>query len=240
MCAKKSRSESSVASNPPVAIPASTATIRILLVEDHPLVRQGMKTLLSHKGRYEVCGEAETAPPALELVAKLHPHIAIVDIMLKSTNGIELTKDIRVLSPETQVLVVSAHGENVYAERSLRAGAMGYLMKDEPAETVITAIESILRGEVFVSERIKGRMLNRFVRKPSDALASPIDRLSDREMEVLRLIGHGYGTRDIATMLNLSVKTIDSYREHLKEKLAFSVGGDLVRFAIQWTKSEGV
>ena len=241
MCAKSSPSQASVASNPPVeAGSVADEKIRILLVEDHPLVRQGMKTLLSQKGRFEVCGEAESAPQALELVAKSNPRLAIVDITLKSTNGIELTKDIRVLSPATQVLVVSAHGENVYAERALRAGAMGYLMKDEPAEIMITAIDTVMRGEVFVSDRIKGRMLNRFVHKPSDALTSPIDRLSDREMEVLRLIGNGYGTRDIAALLNLSVKTIDSYREHLKEKLAFTKGGDLVRFAIEWTKSESV
>jgi len=187
-----------------------------------------------------VCGEAESAPRALELVAKLSPNLAIVDITLKSANGIELTKDIRALAPATQVLVVSMHGENIYAERALRAGAMGYLMKDEPADNILTAIEAVLRGEVFVSDRIKDRMLHRFVHKPSDLLASPIDRLSDREMEVLRLIGNGYGTRDIASLLNLSVKTIDSYREHLKEKLALANGGDLVRYAIQWTKSETV
>jgi DNA-binding NarL/FixJ family response regulator len=242
MCAKPSPSNNATLSNPPIPHTPSSPEdrLKILLVEDHQLVRQGMKALLSQKSRFEVCGEAESAPEALELVAKLSPHLAIVDITLKSTNGIELTKDIRVLSPATQVLVVSAHGENVYAERALRAGAMGYLMKDEPAENIIIAIETIMRGEVFVSERIKGRMLHRFVHKPSDALVSPIDRLSDREMEVLRLIGNGYGTRDIAGMLNLSVKTIDSYREHLKEKLSFATGGDLVRYAIQWTKSETV
>ena len=243
MCAKAySSSSSSVASNPPLASPhdANSPTYKILLVEDHPLTRQGMKQLLARKGRFEVCGEAESAPRALELVAKLSPNLAIVDITLKSANGIELTKDIRALAPATQVLVVSMHGENIYAERALRAGAMGYLMKDEPADNILVAIEAVMRGEVFVSARIKGRMLHRFVHKPSDMLASPIDRLSDREMEVLRLIGNGYGTRDIASMLNLSVKTIDSYREHLKEKLALANGGDLVRYAIQWTKSETV
>ena len=242
MCAKSFNSHSSVSSTPPISAPPfpPDAALKILLVEDHQLIRQGMKMLLQKRGRFEICGEAETAPQALDLVSKLSPHLAIVDITLKSTNGIELTKDIRVFSPTTQVLVVSMHGENVYAERALRAGAMGYLMKDEPADTIVTAIETIMRGEVFVSDRIKGRMLHRFVHKPTDALVSPIDRLSDREMEVLRLIGNGYGTREIASLLNLSVKTIDSYREHLKEKLAFPKGGDLVRFAIQWTKSESV
>src|ERR1700712_5056952 len=237
MCAK---APASTSSNPPTQKTPESVDDRykILLVEDHPLTRQGMKLLLSRKGRFEICGEADSSPKALDLVAKLSPHLAIVDITLKSANGIELTKDIRALAPATQVLVVSMHGENVYAERALRAGAMGYLMKDEPSENILTAIESIIRGEVFVSERIKGRMLHRFVRQPADALVSPIDRLSDREMEVLRLIGDGYGTRDIASLLNLSVKTIDSYREHLKEKLALANGGDLVRYAIQWTKSE--
>ena len=242
MCAKALCSAVSTASNPPV-VPApepSNGSFKILLVEDHPLTRQGMKLLLSRRGRFEVCGETESAPQALELVAKHSPHLAIVDITLKSANGIELTKDIRALAPATQVLVVSMHGENIYAERALRAGAMGYLMKDEPAENILVAIESVMRGEVFVSDRIKGRMLHRFVHKPTDLLVSPIDLLSDREMEVLRLIGNGYGTRDIASLLNLSVKTIDSYREHLKQKLALASGGDLVRYAIQWTKSEPV
>ena len=212
---------------------------RILLVEDHPLTRQGMRAVLSRHPGFEICGEADNAPKALDLVSKLSPHLAVVDITLKSANGLELTKDIRAMAPNTQVLIVSMHGENVYAERALRAGAMGYLMKDEAADNIATVIELILKGEVFVSDRIRGRMMHRFVHHGSAALASPIDRLSDREMEVLRLIGSGYGTRDIAQMLNLSVKTIDSYREHLKEKLSLPTSGDLVRYAIQWMKSEG-
>jgi DNA-binding NarL/FixJ family response regulator len=212
--------------------------LRILLVEDHPLMRQGIKALLSKPGRFEICGEAESAPRALELVEKLAPHLAIVDITLKSANGIELTKDIRALAPATQVLVVSMHGENVYAERALRAGAMGYLMKDEAAEMLLVAIGLISQGEVFLSDRIKGRMMHRFAQQRGTGFELPIDRLSDREMEVLRYIGNGYGTREIATLLNLSVKTIDSYREHLKDKLALPSSGDLVRYAIQWTKSE--
>lgn len=199
-----------------------------------------MKVLLQQYAHFEICGEAESAPQALALVAKFSPQLAIVDITLKSANGIELTKDIRAFAPNTQVLVVSMHGENVYAERALRAGAMGYLMKDEAVEKILTAIERIMAGEVYVSDRIKGRMLQRFVHQRTETLVSPIDRLSDREMEVLRLIGNGYGTREIANLLNLSVKTIDSYREHLKEKLSLANSGDLVRYAIQWMKSESV
>jgi DNA-binding NarL/FixJ family response regulator len=218
--------------------PDPGSRIRILLVEDHQLVRQGIKHLLSFKSRFEICGEAETGAAALKIVQDERPELALVDINLKATNGIELTREIRLLSPRTQVLVVSMHGENVYAERALRAGAMGYLMKDEPTDNIITAIDTILRGEIFLSERIKGRLLQRFVDNPADALMSPIDRLSDRELEVMRLLGVGYGTREIAELLKLSVKTIDSYREHLKDKMNFPNGAELVRYAVQWVKSE--
>lgn len=212
--------------------------VKILLVDDHQVVRHGIKALLSRKSRFEICGEAETAAQAMDLVVQEAPDLAIVDINLKTKNGIELTKEIRAASPITHVLVVSMHGENVYAEQALRAGAMGYLMKDEPAENVITAIDTILRGEIFLSDRIKGRLLQRFVDNPADALMSPIDRLSDRELEVMRLLGNGYGTREVASLLHLSIKTIDSYREHLKEKLNLTDGGQLIRYAIQWVKSE--
>ncbi len=217
---------------------ATTVRCRIILVEDHPLIRQGMKVLFGRHAHFEICGEADSAPEALALVAKLSPDVAIVDVTLKSANGIELTKNIRALAPGTQVLVVSMHEENVYAERALRAGAMGYLMKDEAVDKIITAIERILQGEVYVSDRIKGRMLKRFVHQQNETLISPIDLLSDREMEVFRLIGTGYGTREIANLLNLSVKTIDSYREHMKKKLTLANSSDLIRYAIQWLKSE--
>jgi DNA-binding NarL/FixJ family response regulator len=211
-----------------------------MLVDDHPLMRQGMKTLIEQHRRFEVCGEADNAPRALELVAKLQPDLAIVDISLQSTNGIELTKGLRGLCPAMQVLIISMHDENVYAERALRAGAMGYLMKHEAGDKIIAALEQILDGEVHLSDGVKGRMLHRFVQHRTDALISPMEKLSDREMEVFQLLGNGYGTREIANLLKLSVKTIDSYREHLKEKLGLPTGNDLVRHAIQWTKSQSV
>lgn len=219
--------------------PKITGKTRVLLVDDHPLTRHGMKALISQQPNLEIVGEADSAPRALELVEKLKPNLAIVDITLRSTNGIELTKGMRAQSPELQVLIVSMHDENLYAERALRAGAMGYLMKHEASEKIITAIQRIQQGEIYLSDRIKEKMLHRFVNHKTDELVSPIDTLSDREMEVFQLIGNGYGTRLIAQQLNLSIKTIDSYREHLKLKLNLESGSELVRYAIQWMKSQG-
>lgn len=228
---------------PAVPAPAESSAgkqVRILLVDDHPLMRQGMKALIEQHHRFKVCGEAESAPRALELVAKLQPDLAIVDISLNSTNGIELTKGLRSQCPTMQVLIISMHDENVYAERALRAGAMGYVMKHEAGDKIIAAIDQVLGGEVHLSDRVKGRMLHRFVQHRTNVLISPMEKLSDREMEVFQLLGNGYGTREIANLLNLSVKTIDSYREHLKEKLNLATGNDLVRHAIQWTKSQSL
>lgn len=225
------------ASSAPVAKP--TGKTRVLLVDDHPLTRHGMKALISQQPNLEIVGEADSAPRALELVEKLKPNLAVVDITLRSTNGIELTKGMRAQSPDLQVLIVSMHDENLYAERALRAGAMGYLMKHEASEKIIAAIQRIQQGEIYLSDRIKEKMLHRFVNHKTDELVSPIDTLSDREMEVFQLIGNGYGTRLIAQQLNLSIKTIDSYREHLKLKLNLESGSELVRYAIQWMKSQG-
>ncbi len=236
---------SATLSAPPLEAPAtptppitSAARTRIFLVDDHPLMRRGMKAYIEQFRRFEVCGEADSAPRALELAGKLHPDLAIVDITLNSTNGIELTKGLRVQVPLMKVLVVSMHDEEVYAERALRAGAMGYLMKHEAGEKIIDAIERVMAGEIYVSERLKGRLLRRFVHHRVDTVVSPMEKLSDREMEVFQLLGNGYGTREIAQLLNLSVKTIDSYREHLKEKLSLKAGSELVRHAIQWMKSQ--
>lgn len=185
-----------------------------------------------------VCGEADTAPLATELFQKLKPDLAIVDIGLKTTNGIELTKNLKTLAPHIPVLVLSMHDEEMYAERAVRAGAMGYLMKQEAGEKIIDALRRLLQGEMFLSDKVKERMLQRFMHKRGDSPTFAIDALSDREMEVFHLIGNGYSTRQIAEKLNLSSKTIDSYREHLKLKLNLKSGPDLVRYAIQWVRNE--
>ncbi len=218
--------------------PTDSGKVRILIVDDHPITRQGIAALISQQPDLEVCGEADSAPRAIELVEKLRPRLVIADITLKSTNGIELTKNIKAQAPDVQVLILSMHDESLYAERALRAGATGYLMKHEASQKVVTAIQRMLHGDLYLSDKVKEKMLHRLVNHKAEAVVFPIDTLSDREMEVFQLIGNGYSTRQIAAKLNLSVKTIDSYREHLKLKLSLESGSDLVRYAIQWVKSD--
>lgn len=217
------------------------AKFRVLLVEDHPITREGFATLINQEPNLTVCGEAESAPKALELIDKLSPDLAVIDISLKTMSGIELMKNIKAIRPDLPVLVISMYDESLYAERALRAGARGYIMKSEASEKIRAAIHRVLDGELYLSDRMKEKMLHRIVSsKKEDEVVLSVDRLSDREMEVFQLIGNGYSTRQIAQKLNLSVKTIDSYREHLKLKLPLENGSDLVRYAIQWVKSENV
>lgn len=220
---------------PPKASP-SPVKHRILLVDDHPITRQGVAVLINQEPDLEVTGETDSAPGAIALLHKQAADLAIIDITLKTTNGIELMKHIRVLAPDMPVLVMSMHDEGVYAERAMRAGARGYIMKQEASSRVLTAIRTVLSGELHLSDRMKERMLHRLVNSRKEEVRFSIDTLSDREMEVFQLIGEGYSTRQVAAKLNLSVKTIDSYREHLKLKLQLESGKDLVRYAIQWMK----
>ncbi|HEX2101405.1 MAG TPA: response regulator transcription factor [Candidatus Synoicihabitans sp.] len=219
---------------------AKEGATRILLVDDHPVTRQGVAVLINQESDLCVCGEASSAPGAIELVQKEKPDLAIVDITLKTTSGIELLKNMRALAPQMPVLVMSMHDETLYAERALRAGAMGYIMKHEASDKVLLAIRRVLSGELFLSDKMKEKMLHRLVHNRKEEIVFTMDTLSDREMEVFQLIGNGYSTRQIAAQLNLSVKTIDSYREHLKVKLGLKAGADLVRRAIQWVRSECV
>lgn len=230
-----------VAAAPVLPAPAPLPPkLKVLLVDDHPITRQGLKALVNQQPNLEVMAETDNAAHAIELVGKLQPDLAIVDIALKTTNGIELTKHLKVQSPNLPILVVSMHDEGLYAERALRAGAMGYLMKQEASEKIVVALNRLLQGEIYLSDKIKEKMLHRFVnKKGGEGMVFSIDTLSDREMEVFQLIGNGYSTRQIAQKLNLSSKTIDSYREHLKLKLNLESGADLVRHAIQWARNEG-
>lgn len=211
-------------------------TVRIIIVDDHPIVRQGLAELINHEDDLEVCGDAEDSYEAIKVIRELKPDLAIVDISLKQTSGIELLKDIKVQFPDLSVLVLSMHDEALFAERALRAGAKGYIMKQQATDNVITAIRKILDGQIYISEEMSSKMLGKLVGGKPKVGTSAIDRLSDRELEVFLLTGHGYGTRQIADQLHLSVKTIETYRSHIKEKLNLSNAAELLQYAIQWDK----
>ncbi len=212
---------------------------KVLVVDDHPIVREGIAKLVNQEADLTICGEAEDAACALKATAELKPDIAIVDITLKEgLGGIGLIKDIKVRHPKLPVLVLSMHDESLYAERTLRAGAKGYIMKQEAAEKIVEAIRQVLSGEIYLSDEMGQKILHKFVEGKPETGGSPIDRLSDRQLEVFQLIGRGFGTRQIADNLHLSVKTIETYREHIKEKLKLKNATELVQHAIRWAQSE--
>ncbi len=212
---------------------------RVLVVDDHPIVRQGLALMIDQEPDLEVCGEAEEAASALAAIAATRPDIVLLDISLPGPDGIDLLKAIRAGDPHLPVLVLSMHDESVYAERALRAGANGYIMKQEATENVLVALRRILRREMYVSDRIASTMLRQLASGAGKPEQAPIARLSDRELEVFRLIGEGYGTRRIAEALGLSVKTVESYQAHIKDKLALHGSRDLVQRAIEWRLEQG-
>jgi len=223
-----------------IAEPVTSTKTRVLIVEDHPITRQGFKALINQQLNLMVCGETDSASEALELIPKLAPDLAVIDVSLKTSSGLELAKTLRERSPALPILIVSMHDEALFAERALRAGALGYVMKHEAGDKITTAIQHVLRGELYLSPKMKERVLHRFVSKKNEGIVFAMDTLSTREMEVFQLIGNGYSTRQIAEQLNLSSKTIDSYREHLKLKLGLETGADLMRHAIQFVRSEAL
>ena len=212
---------------------------KILIVDDHPLVREGLADLVNKEKDLVVCGQAEDAYQAIEAIRELKPDMAIVDISLKEKSGLELIKDIKIQHPGLPVLTLSMHEESVYAERALRAGAKGYIMKREATKKVVTAIRKVLRGQLYLSEKMTTRLVRKFVEGKPEAGTSPIDRLTDRELEVFSLLGRGNGTRQISEQLHLSVKTIETYRSRIKEKLNLTSGTELLQHAFQWVNSEG-
>jgi DNA-binding NarL/FixJ family response regulator len=211
---------------------------RVFLVDDHPIVRQGLALLIDREADLAVCGEADGGFGVLLAISDLQPAIVVLDISLNGPDGLDLLKTIRMRDPNLPVLVLSMHDELTYAERALRAGANGYIMKQEATEKVLIAIRRILHGEMYLSERLTDRMLRHFVRGSAPTPDSPLSNLSDRELEVFRLIGDGHATRQIADELHISVKTVESYQAHIKEKLALRSARELVQHAIKWSVSE--
>ncbi len=211
---------------------------RIFLVDDHPLVREWLTNLIHQQLDLVVCGEAETAPEAYEAILRLRPDMAIVDISLKSGSGIELIKGLSTFRPPVAVIVLSMHDESLYAERALRAGARGYIMKRETTKKIIAAIRQVLEGKLYVSDKLSALFTQKFLGGAPTAPASPVEQLSDRELEVFQLLGQGCETRQIAASLHVSMKTVQAFCARIKEKLRLSNATELLREAVRWHESQ--
>ncbi|MFH1495887.1 MAG: response regulator transcription factor [Pseudomonadota bacterium] len=210
---------------------------KVAIVDDHPIVRQGIAQLIDQEEDMVTCCQAGSAQEAIEIMDQHSPDILLVDISLDGISGIELIKLLKQHGIKAPVLIISMHDESLYAERALRSGARGYVMKQEATEKVLTAIRQVLRGEIYLSERMQGKILQRIINGDDGGL-SGIDLLSDRELEVFRLIGHGYSTSDIGRELKRSVKTVETHRAHLKDKLGLKNAAELTHFAVQWIEQE--
>lgn len=211
---------------------------RILVVDDHPMMRQGLAQLVGAETDMTICGEAENAESALDHLKTLKPDLVLTDISLPGKNGLELIKDFQAIQPGLPVLVISMHDESLYAERVLRAGGRGYIMKQEGGKKLMHAIRQVLGGQIYVSEKMSALILEIFSGRRGSAEGSPVETLTDREFEVFQLISEGKGTRDIAEKLHLSVKTVDVHRTNIKMKLKLISASELIRFAVRWSESQ--
>ena len=212
----------------------ASGAVRVLIVDDHPIVRRGLSQLIEQEPDLEVCGEADDADTALAAFVKLEPDIALVDLMLQGASGTDLIKNLKAQNENIPILVISMHDEAVYAERALRAGAHGYIMKEEATGQVLTALRKVVGGDVYVSERMVGHLLRRMVGGAGHGAG--IDGLSDRELEVFQWIGRGLSVPDIAERLKVSPKTVESYRAHIKDKLNLANSAEVMRSAVQWSE----
>jgi DNA-binding NarL/FixJ family response regulator len=211
---------------------------RLLLVDDHPIMRHGLAQLIRNEEGLEVCAEAGTARAGLDAVGEFKPDLVVIDLTLPDKNGLELLKDIQAVYPGTLCLVLSMHDESMYGERALRAGARGYIMKEAAADHLITAARKVLNGGIYVSDSMASRMLEQVTGNRQKTSTAAIDTLTDRELEVLELIGQGVATKLIAERLNISARTVEAHRAHIKEKLSITDGAALVRHAVQWVEQQ--
>ena len=212
---------------------------RVLIVDDHPIVRQGLRRLIDQEEDLDVCAEAETVREARAAIREHRPDAIIVDISLKQGDGLELVRDVRAQYPTLPILVLSMHDETIYAERMLSAGASGYIMKQAASEQFLVAVRRVLDGGIYVSETVSNTMIQRFTSGNPPVAANPIDRLSNREIQILHLIGKGLSTRETAEALDLSIKTVESHRQRIKKKLTLTTGTQLVQYAVNWFSGRG-
>ena len=212
---------------------------RIVIVDDHPLFRKGLQELIHSDGTFAVCGEAGNASEAMDVIRRLSPDLVIVDLSLPGANGIELIKNIRAELPKLPILVLSMHDESLYALRALRAGADGYVMKHEAMANVIQAIREVFNGHPYLSPAMAAQVITKFAHRQVEGETDAVDRLSDRELEILELIGKGNEVRQIAKLLHLSPKTVETHRAHIKDKLDLKNSREVARFALQWLNARG-
>jgi len=211
---------------------------RIFVLDDHPITRYGLAQLINHEPDLLVCGEAATAQDALATISSAQPDLVLADITMPGRSGLEFIKDAQVQYPKVPVLVMSMHDESIYAERVLRAGGRGYIMKNQGGEKLLEAMRWVLGGEIYVSPSVSAAVLDVFSRRGNSAGGASLSMLSDREFEVFQLIGQGYSTQQIGRRLNLSVKTIGTHRQHIKEKLKVETAPELIKQAVQWTAAQ--
>lgn len=210
----------------------------IMVVDDHPIVRHGLVSLLEAENDLDVVDQCDNPRDTLEKLDEKSIDVLVMDLSLGGMDGLELIKNIKARFPDVRILVVSIHDEKLFAERALAAGAMGYLGKDAAVKHIVEAVRRVLSEQVYLSEEMSDRLLRSLVAGGKEEVRSPLERLSDRELEVLRLLGHGKGTRDVATELGLSVKTIETYRENIKHKLDLKDSNEMIRFAVQWVSED--
>ncbi|HWS62329.1 MAG TPA: response regulator transcription factor [Steroidobacteraceae bacterium] len=205
---------------------------RVLIIDDHPIVREGLRSILDSQDDLTICGEAETAREARIAIKRLNPDVVVTEFSLKQGDGIDLVREVRAHHPQLPILVLSSHDEAIYAERMLAAGANGYIMKQAASEQFLGSLRHVLDGHIYVSEAVGNNMIHKFAAGGPRRSANPIDRLSNRELQILHMIGKGMSTREAAQALNLSIKTIESHRQRVKRKLNLNTGTQLVRFAV--------
>lgn len=216
----------------------SSAKQRILLVDDHPIMRQGLVQLIENEKDLKVVGEADNAADAMALIPRIKPNLVLTDITMPGKNGVEFIKDLKAIHPEIEILVLSMHDESLYAERVLKAGGRGYVMKHEGGKNLISAIRKVLNGQIFVSEKMASKILEVFSGHRPTTKTSPIEGLTDREFEIFQWLGKGLSTREIADQLHLSVKTVEVHRVNIKAKLKIKTASELIRHAVRWVESQ--
>jgi DNA-binding NarL/FixJ family response regulator len=219
-------------------VATAASKIRILVVDDHPIVRSGLSRLINQQGDLICCGEAGTPAEAQEAVTRLKPDLVIMDLRLKGGDGLELIKTLKAQIPELSMLVLSQYEAPFYVERALRAGALGYVVKEQAAEELLSAIRSVLAGEVYLTRAMAARLLHTFIGVAPGAPPTGVERLTDRELQVLHLLGAGMSTRKIAAELNLSFKTIETHRENIKRKLGVRDAAGLILYATEWAREQ--